>query len=213
MNLLLFGAPGSGKGTQAEFLKQRFGIAQIATGDILRREIREGTELGRKAKEFMDHGDLVPDDVMIGIIRNRLLEGDCRDGCLLDGFPRTVPQAQALDSMMDGLGRNFDRAIYLHVDRDELVRRLSGRLTCPKCGRTYHPDSNPPRVDTLCDVDGTPLEQRPDDTPEKARKRIDVYLQNTVPVLDYYRSRGLVVDVDGEQPIDNVRAGILKAVA
>ena len=212
MNLLIFGAPGSGKGTQAEFIKERFQIPQIATGDILRKEKREQTELGLQAQEYMNRGDLVPDDLVIAMLERRLREPDSEDGFLLDGFPRTRPQAEALDRMMGQLGKRFDRALYLSVPLDKLVERLSGRLTCPKDGRTYHPIFNPPKHDNLCDEDGEPLYQREDDTPEVARNRIQVYLRDTVPVLDHYRSACIVRDVQADQPIDDVREGILKAL-
>ena len=212
MNLLIFGAPGSGKGTQAEFIKGRFEIPQIATGDILRSEKRRQTELGKKAQEYMDKGALVPDELVIAMLEKRLNEPDARAGFLLDGFPRTRTQAQALDRMMDAQGKRFDRALYLSVPLEKLVSRLSGRLTCPVDGRTYHPLFNPPRRDSICDVDGTELYQREDDTPETARKRIQVYLDDTLPVLDYYRGDGIVREVDGDRPIEDVRQAILEAL-
>ena len=212
MNLLLFGAPGSGKGTQAEFLKERFAIPQIATGDILRAERRAGSELGRRAQEYMDRGALVPDEVMIGIIQKRTAEPDCQNGFLLDGFPRTVPQAEALDAQMRAAGRSFDRVLYLHVPEEELVTRLSGRLTCPSCQRTYHVRFNPPTAEGHCNYDGSELFQRPDDTEEVSRQRVHVYLEQTVPVLDYYRGRGIVTDVDGARDIEDVREQIVAAL-
>lgn len=212
MNLLIFGAPGSGKGTQAEFVKERLHIPQIATGDILRAERRAGTELGKKAQEYMDAGNLVPDDLVIAMLENRLSQPDCQRGFLLDGFPRTRPQAEALDRMMGELGKSFDRALYLAVPLEHLVERLSGRLTCPQCGRTYHPRNNPPRDDSRCDADGHDLYQREDDTPETARNRIQVYLRDTLPVLEHYRHLGIVREIDGNQPIDSVKADILAAL-
>ncbi len=212
MNLLIFGAPGSGKGTQAEYIKDRFRVPQVATGDILRSEKRRRTELGLKAQEYMDAGKLVPDDVVIAMLEKRLAQPDCKDGFLLDGFPRTRPQAQALDRMMGGLGKRFDRALYLAVPLERLVERLSGRWTCPECGRTYHLKFNPPRSDTTCDADGTALYQREDDTPETARTRIQVYLDDTLPVLDHYRKDGIVREIDGDRPIEEVRQSILEAV-
>lgn len=212
MNLLIFGAPGSGKGTQAEFIKERFRIPQIATGDILRAEKRDQTDLGKQAQQFMDRGELVPDDLVIAMLEKRLEAPDCREGFLLDGFPRTRPQAEALDSMMTQLGRGFDRALYLAVPLEKLVGRLSGRLTCPSCGRTYHPVNNPPRSDSVCDADGTALYQREDDTPETARRRIEVYLRDTVPVLDHYRGAGIVREIDADRAIEAVRQSILDAL-
>jgi adenylate kinase len=211
-DLLLYGAPGSGKGTQAEFLRERFSIPQVATGDILRAEAASGSELGRRAKEIMDRGDLVPDDVMIGIIKARLAQPDCADGFILDGFPRTIPQAEALDGVMRELGRAFDRIFYLRVDADELVARLSDRWICPKCGRTYSTRANPPAPGNRCRFDGTELTQRDDDRPEAARRRIEVYLRDTLPVLDHYRPQGLVTEIDGEGAIEEIRGRILTAL-
>jgi adenylate kinase len=212
VNLLLYGAPGSGKGTQAEFLRAAFGIPQIATGDILRAEARAGTPLGLQAKEIMDRGDLVPDEVMIPMIQVRLQQPDCRSGFILDGFPRTVPQAQALDEVMQSLGKTFNRVLYLKVPVEELVTRLGGRLVCPTCARTYSPEHNPPGASNLCPHDGTPLIFREDDRPEAARHRIRVYLEKTVPVLDYYRREDLVSDIDGEGSISEIRARIMRAI-
>lgn len=212
MNLLLFGAPGSGKGTQAEFLKQRYGIPQISTGDMFRAESRKGTPLGLRVQEIMDSGQLVPDDVTIAIVRARFAEPDTRPGFILDGFPRTIPQAQALDEVMDELGRAFDRAVYLVAPADELVTRLSGRLVCPVDGRTFHRVFNPPGPGDTCPVDGSKLIQRSDDSAEAARKRVEVYLTDTVPVIDYYRSKGLVSEIDALQPIETVRKQIEKVL-
>jgi adenylate kinase len=212
MNLLIFGAPGSGKGTQAEFIKDRFRIPQISTGDILRSEKRRETELGLKAKQYMDQGQLVPDDLVIAMLESRLARPDTRGGFLLDGFPRTRAQAVALDRMMQVHSRRFDRALYLSVPLEKLVERLSGRLTCPLDGRTYHPLFNPPQRDNLCDADGHELYQREDDTPETARRRIEVYLADTLPVLDYYRKDGIVREIDGDRSIEEVRAAILEAL-
>jgi len=212
LKLLLFGAPGSGKGTQAEFLKARYGIPQISTGDILRAERRAGTELGRRAQEYMDKGLLVPDEIMIGIIRKRLREPDCERGFMFDGFPRTVPQAEALDAILAEMGRRFDRVLYLKAPPEELVARLAGRLTCPACGRTYHPVFNPPAAGNKCLLDGTELVQRTDDTEEVARERVNVYLTETLPVLDFYRARGLVTEIDAMASIEDVRTQIERAV-
>lgn len=212
LNLILYGAPGSGKGTQADFLRSKFGIPQVATGDILRAEAAAGTELGRRAKEIMDRGELVPDEVMIGIIRKRLREPDCERGLILDGFPRTIPQAQALDEVMEELGRSFDRVLYLQVPIEELVERLSDRWICPVCGRTYSRRANPPAPGNRCPHDGAQLIQRDDDRPEAARRRIEVYLRETLPVLDYYRPRGLVAEINGTGTIEEVRSRILRAL-
>ena len=212
MNLLLFGAPGSGKGTQAEFLKARYGIPQLSTGDIFRAEARKGTELGRRVEAIMKSGELVPDDLTIEIVRARLQEPDCERGVIFDGFPRTIPQAAALDALMAELGRRFDRALYLVAPPEELIARLSGRLSCPACGRTYHRRFNPPAAGDTCPVDGTALIQRKDDTEETARTRVEVYLRDTVPVIDFYRAEGLVVEIDALQSIDEVRERIERAI-
>ncbi len=205
MNLLLYGAPGSGKGTQANVLRQHFGIPHIATGDMLRAEIQAGTELGLKAKPILAAGQYVSDDIMIGMIRNRLREPDCERGFIMDGFPRTIPQAIALDSLMDELGRRFDRVIYLKVEVDELLRRLSGRLVCPKCQLTFPPGT------AGCEADGSPLAQREDDRPEAVRPRIEVYLEKTVPVLDHYRAEGLVSEIAGRGTIEEISRQVLAA--
>ena len=212
MNLLLFGAPGSGKGTQAEFLKGRYNIPQLSTGDIFRAEARKGTELGKRVDAIMKAGELVPDELTIEIVRVRLQEPDCEPGVIFDGFPRTIPQAEALDSLMRELGRSFDRALYLVAPADELIARLSGRLSCPTCGRTYHRRFNPPAAGDTCPVDGTHLIQRKDDTEETARTRVTVYLRDTVPVIDYYRAEGLVVEIDALQSIEQVREQIEHAI-
>src|ERR1700716_2325296 len=206
MNLLLYGAPGSGKGTQANMLRTRFGIPHIATGDMLRAEIQAGTELGRQAQPILAAGKYVSDDIMIGIIRNRLRQPDCGPGFIIDGFPRTVPQAVALDALVDELGQRLDRVIYLMVPVEELLRRLSGRLVCPNCQRTYPPGT------VACDSDGSALVQREDDKPEAVRPRIEIYLEKTVPVLDHYDVEGLVSEIDGRGTIEDISAQVLEAV-
>jgi adenylate kinase len=206
MNLLLYGAPGSGKGTQANMLRARFGIPHIATGDMLRAEIQAGTELGRQAQPILAAGKYVSDDIMIGIIRNRLRQPDCKPGFIIDGFPRTVPQAAALDALIEELGQRIDRVIYLRVPVDELLRRLSGRLVCPNCQRTYPPGT------VACEADGSELVQREDDKPEAVRPRIEIYLEKTVPVLDHYRGWDLVSEIDGRGTIEEISSQVLKAV-
>ena len=213
MNLLLFGPPGSGKGTQADFLTQELGIPQISTGDILREDVKRGTPLGVKAREFMSRGELVPDEVMVEMIRERIKRPDCGRGFLLDGFPRTVPQAQALDGMLDSIGQHIDRLLYLQVGREELVQRLTGRWVCPACARSYHMVNNPPRDDRRCNVDGTELVHREDDTEETARRRADVFYQRTYPILEFYQRRGISVEVDGEGSIGEVRERVREALA
>ena len=206
MNLLLYGAPGSGKGTQANMLRTRFGIPHIATGDMLRAEIASGTELGRQAQPILARGQYVPDDIMIGMIRNRLCEPDCAAGFIIDGFPRTVPQAEALDGLMDELHRGLDHVLYLKVEMAELLQRLSGRLVCPACQRTYPPGT------ATCAVDGTPLVQREDDKTEAVKPRIEIYLSKTVPVLEHYRGTGLVSEIDGRGTIDEITGRVLAAI-
>jgi adenylate kinase len=212
LNLTLFGPPGSGKGTQAGFLTQHFGIPQVSTGNLFRAEISAETSLGRKVKEYLDRGDLVPDDVTLEVVRRRLQEPDTARGVLFDGFPRTVAQAAELDNMLREMGRRMDRVIFVQVPTEMLVSRLAGRLTCPKCGRTYHPQLAPPKHDNVCDADGTELVMREDDRPETARKRIGVYLEQTLPVLAHYRQQSVVSDVDGTGSIEEVRSRILRAI-
>ncbi len=207
MNLLLYGAPGSGKGTQANMLRSKFGIPHIATGDMLRAEIAAGTELGRQAQPILAAGKYVSDEIMIGMIRNRLGEPDCEPGFIIDGFPRTVPQANALDTLMVELSKRFDRVIYLRVPVEELLQRLSGRLVCPQCQRTYPPNTS------VCAADGSALAQREDDKPEAVRPRIEIYLEKTVPVLDHYRASGLVSEIDGRGTIEEISRQVLTAVS
>jgi len=212
LNLTLFGPPGSGKGTQAEFLRQNFSIPQVSTGDMFRAEVRAGSELGRKVNEFLDRGDYVPDEITIEMLRRRLSQPDCEHGVLLDGFPRTVPQAEALELLFESLGQRLDHVLYIRVPLDLLVARLSGRLTCTRCGHTYHPLFNPPREAGVCDRDGGKLERRSDDDAEKARHRIVVYMEETLPVLEFYRARGCVSNIDGEGSIDEIRHRLLEAI-
>jgi len=206
MNLLLYGAPGSGKGTQANMLRDRFGIPHIATGDMLRAEIQAGTALGLEAQPILARGHYVPDDIMIGMIRNRLGKADCAGGFIIDGFPRTIPQAEALDVLMHELDRGLDRVLYLKVDVSELLQRLSGRLVCPTCQRTYPPGTS------ACDSDGTPLVQRDDDKAEAVRPRIEIYLSKTVPVLEHYRGAGIVSEIDGRGTIDEITGRVLAVI-
>jgi adenylate kinase len=211
-NLVLYGAPGSGKGTQAEALCDRFAIPHVATGDILRAEVRSGSELGKRAKAIMDTGALLPDEVVIDIVRARLRQPDCEYGFILDGFPRTVPQAEGLGAVLGELGRSLDHVVYLRVRQEELVERLADRWVCPTCGRTYSVRQNPPASGMTCVDDGTALIQRDDDKPEAVRHRIHVYLEETVPVLDHYRPIGLVREVDGEGEVSEVTERVLAAI-
>jgi adenylate kinase len=206
LNLLLYGAPGSGKGTQANMLRSKFGIPHIATGDMLRAEIARGSALGRQAQPLLAAGGYVPDGIMIDMIRDRLRQPDCEAGFILDGFPRTIPQAEALDILMKELGRHFDRVLYLKVDLEELLRRLSGRQVCPVCQRTYPPGTE------RCVADGAVLVQREDDKKEAVQPRIEIYLRKTIPVLDHYRSEDLVSEIDGRGTIDEISGQVLAAI-
>ncbi len=206
---MLFGPPGSGKGTQAGFLRDHLKIPQVATGDLMRTEIKSGSELGKVLKEVMDRGGLVPDDITLEILHKRIAQPDCANGILLDGFPRTTTQAEDLDELLASLGQKLDHVIYIRVPLDLLVSRLSGRLTCPTCGRTYHMEMHAPREDTLCDIDRARLVQRDDDSPATARHRISEYIEKTLPVLIHYRAKGCVSNVDGEGEIDEIRKRIL----
>lgn len=202
------GPPGAGKGTQAERIVSRFRIPHISTGDAFRAAMRDGTPLGVKAKSYVDQGLLVPDDVTIGIVRERLAQEDCRTGFLLDGFPRTISQAEALDGILEESGRKVDHVINLKVNRDLLMARLTGRRICKSCGATYHLLFNPPAKPNVCDRCSGELYQRSDDTEEKVGTRLDEYMNKTAPLLDYYRDRGLLREVDGEQGIDQVTSAI-----
>jgi len=208
VNILFMGPPGAGKGTQAEKVTAAFGIPHISTGDAFRRAMQEGTPLGRKAKEYVDRGLLVPDDVTNGIVRERLRQADCQNGFLLDGYPRTIAQAEALDGMLAEMGKRLEHVINLKVDRSLLLVRLTGRRICKSCGATYHLSFNPPRREGVCDRCGGELFQRSDDTEEKVGTRLDEYTNKTAPLLDYYRERGLLREVDGEQDIERVTATI-----
>jgi len=212
MNLILLGPPGAGKGTQAQFLIDDYAIPQISTGDMLRAAVKEGTPMGLKAKECMDSGALVPDDVVVGIVRERLQQGDCAKGFILDGFPRTVPQADALSETLQQLGKEIDAAIALTVDTEALVERLAGRRTCPVCDAGYHLKYDPPREDSICTKCGAQLVQRDDDKEETVRNRMQVYAEQTQPLLDYYSKSGVLVEVDGMNSIDEVRIAIKEAL-
>ncbi|MCT2536581.1 adenylate kinase [Aquibacillus koreensis] len=204
MNLILMGLPGAGKGTQAEKIVEKYQIPHISTGDMFRLAIKEGTELGTKAKSFMDQGELVPDEVTIGIVRERLSKDDCEKGFLLDGFPRTIAQAKALDDLLMDMSKSLDYVLHVDVPMEQLVERLTGRRICPTCGATYHNEFNPPEQEGVCDKDGSALIQRKDDQPETVSKRLEVNLEQTQPMLDYYRDKGYLVSINGSQEIDKV---------
>jgi adenylate kinase len=209
MNLILLGPPGAGKGTQAKMLVDCYGIPQISTGDILRAAVKDETAMGLRAKSFMDAGGLVPDMVVVGIVRERLQQDDCRGGFILDGFPRTVPQADALEEALVALERPLDAVISLAVDVEALVERLTGRRTCRGCGAGYHISFAPPRVEGVCDACGGELVQRDDDREDTIRRRLEVYHEQTSPLIDYYRRTGLLTEIDGMLPMDDVQGAIL----
>ncbi len=209
MNILFMGPPGAGKGTQAERIVETFEIPHISTGDAFRLAMKQGTPLGQKAKEYVDQGLLVPDDVTNGIVRERLLQDDCGKGFLLDGFPRTLAQAEALDGMLGEMGRKIDHVVNLRVDRSLLLARLTGRRICKACGATYHVLFNPPKQEGVCDKCAGELYQRSDDTEEKVGTRLDEYISKTAPLLAYYENKGLLREVDGEKEIDTVTSEIV----
>ena len=204
MRIILVGPPGAGKGTQAEKIVAKYNVAHISTGDILRSNVKAGTELGKKAKSFMDAGALVPDDVIVGMMRGRLAEDDCKNGFILDGFPRTVPQAEALDSLLAEMGIKLDGVILLDVDDDTVVERLCGRRMCKKCGRIFHVSFKPSSKGDLCDECGGELYQRDDDKEEVIRQRLAVYHSQTAPLVDYYGKAGLLLRVPGAEAGDKV---------
>ncbi|WP_217588930.1 adenylate kinase [Lentibacillus saliphilus] len=210
MNLILMGLPGAGKGTQAEQISETYGIPHISTGDMFRLAIKEGTELGKKAKSFMDQGALVPDEVTIGIVKDRLKKDDCQNGFLLDGFPRTIAQAEALNVLLDEMDNQIDHVIHISVPEEKLVERLSGRRVCPTCGRAYHVLYNPPVKEGICDSDGTELVQRDDDKPETVANRLSVNVEQTQPLLDFYKAKGDLVTINGDRAIDQVFSDIKK---
>jgi adenylate kinase len=212
LNLILLGAPGAGKGTQAQRLAARFGIPQISTGDMLRAARREGTPLGKKAESFMNAGQLVPDEVVIGLVEERLGKADAKGGFILDGFPRTIAQAEALDGVLQRLGRTKLKVVDVAVPEATLVERLGGRLSCSKCGASYHVTLNPPKNDKLCDLDGSPLVTRADDRPEAISQRLREYHDKTAPLADYYKKAGVLHGVDGVGELEVVLGRIVRAV-
>ncbi|WP_338818576.1 Adenylate kinase [Moorella thermoacetica] len=212
MRLVLLGPPGAGKGTQAREINQRLDIPHISTGDMFREAIKRGTPLGRQAEVYIKGGRLVPDEVTIGLVQERLVQPDCRNGFLLDGFPRTVAQAEALDSWLSSRGERLDAVIDIEVPRDALLERLTGRRVCRQCGATYHVRYNPPAVPGKCDACGQDLVQRADDTEATVNKRLDVYNEQTAPLVNYYRQRGLLKEIDGSQAIPAVILAIGRAL-
>lgn len=204
MKIVMLGAPGAGKGTQAKKLSVKYGIPHISTGDIFRANIKEGTELGKKAKEYMDQGLLVPDELVVDLVADRLQKDDCRKGFVLDGFPRTIPQAAALDDALKQMGTTLDLAVNVEVPDEHIVRRMSGRRACVGCGATYHTVYAAPKTEDVCDVCGKSLILREDDRPDTVQKRLDVYHTQTQPLIDYYGKASILKEVDGTQDIEKV---------
>lgn len=212
MRLVLLGPPGAGKGTQASAIVEKYQIPHISTGDIFRANIKEGTALGKEAKSYMDKGLLVPDELVVSIVKDRLLKDDCVKGFLLDGFPRTVNQAESLDSELSKMGIELDRVININANADILIERAVGRRICRECGATYHIKFNPPKVEGVCDKDGGELYQRDDDNESTVSTRINVYMEQTQPLIEYYGDKGLLLDVDGTLEISTVFELITEAL-
>lgn len=214
MNIILIGAQGSGKGTQAENLKQALGVCHVASGDLFRKAIDKGTELGMRAKAYIDRGELVPDDITVAMVLNRVAKPDCvQHGILLDGFPRTIAQAQALDKGLEGVGRAIDRVVYLEVPRDVLLHRLAGRYICRAHQHVYNIETNPPKIPGICDIDGSELYQRSDDQGEAVQKRLDIFFHETIHLLDHYDSQHKVIRVNGNQSIEQVKNDLLTTLS
>lgn len=212
LRTVLLGPPGAGKGTQAVKIVEKYNVPHISTGDIFRENIKNGTELGKKAQEYMNKGELVPDDLVIDLATSRLLEDDCKNGFLLDGFPRTVYQAEKLDEFLEAHDMKLDKVIDIEVEKEELITRLTGRRVCKQCGASFHVVNIPPKKEGICDICGGELFQRADDTVETVENRIEVYNEQTMPLVDYYKKADNIVTVDGALPLDTVFAEIVKAI-
>ncbi len=210
MKIIMLGAPGAGKGTQAKLIAEKYQIPHISTGDIFRANIKEGTELGKEAKEYMDKGQLVPDELTVRILLDRVSKDDCKRGYVLDGFPRTIPQAEVLDNEVAKLGDKVDFAIDVDVPDEDIIRRMSGRRCCPKCGATYHIEHIPPKSEGICDVCGSELIIRDDDKPETVKSRLEVYHKQTQPLIDHYSKLNILRTVDGTQDMQDVFDAIVK---
>ncbi|MEE3481587.1 MAG: adenylate kinase [Lachnospiraceae bacterium] len=212
MKIIMLGAPGAGKGTQAARMAEKYHIPHISTGDIFRANIRDNTELGQKAKSYMDKGLLVPDELTCDLVMDRISQDDCRDGFILDGFPRTIPQAEALTKALEAKGTAMDAAVDVEVPDENIINRMGGRRFCPVCGATYHVVALPPKKEGICDNDGAALVIRDDDKPETVKKRLDVYHEQTQPLIDYYQKAGILKTVDGTKSADEVFEAIVKAL-
>lgn len=212
MYIVLLGPPGAGKGTQAQIIAKEFGLVHVSSGDLFRENLKNQTELGKLAQGYMNRGELVPDDVTIAMVKERIQRPDCSGGALLDGFPRTPAQADALASMLAEMGGAVSCVPYISVPAEVLIERLGGRWSCPACGRVYHAVNNPPKSPGVCDVDNTALVQREDDQPATVERRIRVYMEQTAPLIDYYQKRGLLAEVDGQSSIEEVSRQMLAAV-
>lgn len=208
MKIIMLGAPGAGKGTQAKMIADKYGVPHISTGDIFRANIKNGTELGMEAKKYMDQGLLVPDELTVRILLDRVAQDDCKNGYVLDGFPRTIPQAEVLDSELTKLGDYIDYAINVDVPDENIVKRMSGRRACLTCGATYHIEHVPPKKEGICDVCGSELVLRDDDKPETVKNRLNVYHEQTQPLIDFYTEKGVLKTVDGTVPMEEVFAAI-----
>lgn len=210
MKIVMLGAPGAGKGTQAKRIAEKYQLPHISTGDIFRANIKNGTELGKKAKTYMDQGLLVPDELVVDLVVDRLKQDDCKRGYILDGFPRTIPQAEALDAALKAIDEKMDFAINVDVPDENIINRMSGRRACVSCGATYHLQFNPTKVEGVCDTCGSELILRDDDKAETVKKRLDVYHDQTQPLIDYYKNAGILVDVDGTVDMNDVFTAIVK---
>mgnify|MGYP001085539896 FL=1 len=210
MKIIMLGAPGAGKGTQAKQIADKYAIPHISTGDIFRANLKAGTELGKKAKEYMDQGLLVPDELTCDLVMDRIGQDDCKNGFVLDGFPRTIPQAEALDAALTKINQKMDYAIDVDVPDENIVNRMSGRRACLNCGATYHIVSIPTKVEGVCDRCGSPVVLRDDDQPETVKKRLDVYHEQTQPLIDYYKKQDILRTVDGTQPMEQVFGAIVE---
>ena len=210
MKIIMLGAPGAGKGTQAKQIADKYAIPHISTGDIFRANLKAGTELGKKAKEYMDQGLLVPDELTCDLVMDRIGQDDCKNGFVLDGFPRTIPQAEALDAALTKINQKMDYAIDVDVPDENIVNRMSGRRACLNCGATYHIVSIPTKVEGVCDRCGSPVVLRDDDQPETVKKRLDVYHEQTQPLIDYYKEQNILRTVDGTQPMEDVLGAIVE---